>query len=72
MDPTVIDKSQPINRIKIPLSYAYLYYGVRARCAYALSGVRGVQALMLVTPPVLAGIVLYGQNDLVSGRTRVV
>jgi len=31
-----------------------------------------VQALMFVTPPVLAGIVLYGQNDLVGGRTGAV
>jgi hypothetical protein len=31
-----------------------------------------VQALMFVTPPALAETVLYGQNDLVSGRTRVV
>ena len=25
-----------------------------------------------VTPPTFAGIVLYGQNDLISGRTRAV
>jgi hypothetical protein len=36
------------------------------------SSAADVQALMFVTPPTLAGIVLYGQNDLVSGRNRAV
>ena len=43
MDPTVIDKSQPIKSIGSRLRYhtRTFYYGVRARCTYALSGVRG-------------------------------
>jgi len=36
----------------------------------AKRGYTEVQALMFVTPPALAGIVLYGQNDLVSDTPR--